>query len=153
MANVTSKTSWRDLLDGAAKSNEGALDRLYPDRPNPALPPSLQTSCFVGIYEDPGYGSFTLREEPSPDKPGETILVADRPRTTWRYVMKMHHVTGDYWMIYTELQGVADAIANSTVGGQFKIGVDGKVSSLDIHWENYLGPATDGGVVSFKKTE
>ncbi|CAI6098117.1 unnamed protein product [Clonostachys chloroleuca] len=144
---------WRDLLDGAAKSNEGVLDRLYPDRPNPALPPSLQTGCFVGTYEDAGYGSFTLREEPHPDKPGETILVADRPRTTWRYVMKMHHVTGDYWMIYTELQGVADAIANSTVGGQFKIGVDGKVSSLDIYWENYLGPATDGGVVSFKKTE
>lgn len=77
-----------------------SVNILYPKRPNPPLPASMNTTELQGIYYDPGYGRITLREVPHPSKPGEKILVADRPEMTWKYQMKLHHVSSDYWIVY-----------------------------------------------------
>jgi hypothetical protein len=82
-----------------------SVDILYPKLPKPPLPPTVNITELQGIYYDPGYGRITLREEPHPDRSDEKILVADRHDMTWKYQMRLHHVSGDYWIIYLPFFG------------------------------------------------
>jgi hypothetical protein len=101
-------------------------------------------SEFVGTYYDPGYGNITLREEPHPDKPGESILVADRPETTWNYSMHFNHVTGDHWIVYLSASIYSGLKFKEFVGAEFKVGADGKASGVEITWENWTDAMYEG---------
>lgn len=142
---------WRGIIGYIGGSNDKAVSRLYPDQPDPPLPPTLNTSLLTGTYHDPGYGAITLREEPHPTRPDEMILLADRPEMTWRYTLELHHVSGDHWVVYDKIIGIPNSLFNDFSAGEFRIGADGKVSSLDIHWESHVGPPMDEGVTSFRK--
>lgn len=139
------------MLSMMRRGADGAVDKLYPSKPNPSLPSSLKTEDLVGTYTDPGYGTFTLREEPRPDKPDETILVADRPEMTWKYKLEMHHVTGEYWIVYNKHLEVPNPMLEEYSSLKVKIGHDGRCKSLDIHWMNRMGAPVDAGILSFKK--
>ncbi|RFU73766.1 penicillin-binding [Trichoderma arundinaceum] len=143
---------WKKARDNLTWLYENAVDVLYPKRPDPVLPSTLATSELVGSYYDPGYGKFTLREEPHPDKPGEKILVADRPETTWKYSMHFHHVTGDHWIVYLPASIYAGVNFEEYVAGEFKLDVSGKVSGVEIIWKNLADPMLEG-VVLFKRVE
>ncbi|UKZ76461.1 hypothetical protein TrVFT333_004165 [Trichoderma virens FT-333] len=144
----------KDRVDFAAKFKKGdeqldwlyenALDILYPERPDPGLPPTLPTSELVGTYYNPGYGNITLREEAHPDKPGEKILTADRPDSTWEYSMHFHHVSGDRWIVYISAPVFLGRKFKEFVAGEFKIGADGKPSAIEIIWENRSDPMFEG---------
>lgn len=108
-------------------------------------------SQLTGTYHHPGYGTITLREEPHPEKSGEKILVADRPEMTWRYKLELHHASGDYWVVYDKVIAIPNSVFNDYSAGEFRIGADGKVSSLDIHFESHAGPAVNEGIASLKK--
>ncbi|KAL7951651.1 beta-lactamase/transpeptidase-like protein [Trichoderma barbatum] len=123
---------------------KNALDILYPERPNPALPSTLSTSELVGTYYNAGYGNITLREEPHPDKLGEKILVADRPDSTWRYSMHFHHVSGDNWIVYLPAPIYSGTNFVEFVAGEFKLGADGKASGIEIIWESRTDPMFEG---------
>jgi hypothetical protein len=90
-----------------------------------------------------------LREEPHPDRSDETILVADRHDMTWKYQMRLHHVSGDYWIIYLPLLQNPGYIVEF-VAGEFKIGSNGKVIGLDVDWVNRAADEIEGKVL-FKK--
>ncbi|KAM0265635.1 hypothetical protein ACHAQJ_000069 [Trichoderma viride] len=137
---------WKKVVDNLTWQYEHAVDVLYPKRPDPALPSTLALSELVGTYYDPGYGNITLREEPHPGKPGEKILVADRPETTWRYSMHFHHVTGDYWIVYLPSSLFSGFNFEEYVAGEFKLGADGKVSGIEVIWENRLDAMFEGKV-------
>lgn len=123
-----------------------SVDIVYPKRQDPALPPPLAVSEFVGTYYDPGYGNITLREEPHPDKPGENILVADRLETTWRYSMHFHHVTGNYWIVYLPTVIFSGVKFDEFVGAEFQLGPDGKPLGVEVTWENQLDRIYEGKV-------
>lgn len=134
-----------------SKGGEGAVEKLYPSMPKPALPSSLKTGDLVGIYSSQGYGTFTLREEPHPDKPDEMILVADRPEMTWKYRLEMHHVSGDYWVVYNKHLDTPNPMLEEYSSMEVKIGHDGKCKSLDIHWIDRMGAPVDAGISSFER--
>lgn len=128
------------------------LDNLFPDRPDTPIPPTLAASQLAGTYYDPGYKGFTLREEENPDNSSETILVADRPEMTWRYQLKLRHVSADHWVVYS--QPITGTALKSVYAGEFMIGVDGKVASLDIRMEEDMGlygKDSKEGITSFKR--
>ncbi|KAL7799198.1 beta-lactamase/transpeptidase-like protein [Trichoderma ceciliae] len=141
---------WKKTVDELAALYENAVDVLYPERPDPALPSTLAVSELVGTYYDPGYGDITLREEPHPHTPGEKILVADRPDTTWKFSMHFYHVTGDHWVIYLPAPMYSGMRFDEFVAGEFKLGVDGKASGVEVIWVNRMSAMLEGKVL-FKR--
>lgn len=127
-----------------------AVDVVYPNRQDPASPPTLAVSEFAGTYYDPGYGNITLCEKPHPDKPGESILVAHRPEATWNYSMRFNHVTGDYWIVYLDASIWAGVRFGEFVAAKFELGADGKASGVEITWEGRMDPMYEGKVL-FKR--
>lgn len=142
------------MHDGQAEAGKllaDPLDFLYPDRPAAPLPSSFKHSSLAGKYHDAGYGTITLREEPHPDVAGETILVADRTDMSFQYRIRLHRVSGDYWVAYyyqisEDMNGPEDARR-----AEFKAGVDGRPSGLEIDMRP-LGDVSHG-IVFFEKAE
>jgi hypothetical protein len=130
---------------------DGAIDELFPNRPSPPLPPTLSTSQLVGKYHHAGYKTITLEEVPHPDGSDRKILVANRPEMTWNYRMEFHHASGDHWAVFSKLNDVPNSPLNDYSAAEFRIGADGKPSSLDIHWATHLGPKTAEGTASFAR--
>lgn len=139
-------------MSSIGMGSSDVVQRLYPNRPDPPLPSTLPTAQLTGTYYHPGYKSFTLHEEPHPENPNDKILVAERPNMTWKYKLELHHVSGNFWIVYNKFLDVPiPYIINDFSGGEFKIGVDGKVASLDIHWKSHMGWEMDEGTASFKR--
>lgn len=107
-----------------------ATNILFPNRPDPPLPPSLKLSEFVGTYHHQGYGSFELREEPHPSILGQTILVGDREGFLWNRQLRLHHASGDFWTVYRIFSGSLEGKTFSE--GQFVVGANDKATGLAI---------------------
>lgn len=121
-------------------------DRIvFPDHPDPPLPSTFKMGDLVGTYSSPGYGAFTLRQEPNPDKP-ETVLVADRMDMTWRYQIRLHYVSGDYWIVHGKVPD-NPTFLNEFEPAEFQRGVDGKVSELEIEWSSRLDRLYEGKAI------
>lgn len=140
-------TRWKEDQDKLTWLYENAVDVLYPERPDPVLPSTLNTSELVGTYYDPGYGNITLREEPHPDKPGEKILVADRPETTWKYAMHFYHVSGDHWIVYLPAPIYSGTKFKDFQAAEFKVGADGKAWGVEVLMESRTDPMPEGKVL------
>lgn len=130
---------------------DNATDVLFPQRPNPPLPSRVELSELIGTYYDAGYGDFTLRVEPHPSKSNEKILVADRYDMSWQYSLKMHHVSGEYWVVFVDARETS-GYGELFVAGEFKLGADGKIRGLEIDWASPMDDMKDGKVL-FKKIE
>lgn len=128
-----------------------AVEKLYPNVPEPPLPSPLEIGDLAGRYHDPGYGTFTLREELHPNQHDKTILVAERPEMTWKYRLEMHHVSGNHWVVYNKHLETSNPLLQEYSSMEVKVGHDGKCTSLDIHWMNRMGAPVDAGVSSFRK--
>ncbi|KAK7178458.1 penicillin-binding [Paraphaeosphaeria sporulosa] len=148
--NAFTSMKWHGLLSKVRDDASNAVKILYPDLPDPPLPPTATTSEVVGKYYDKGYKTLNLSEAPHPDKPDEKILVAPRENMTWRSRMEFHHVSGDYWIVWSIPAGITTPYCRDYMRAQFKRGPDGKVSSLEILMETHLG-YTYEGPVSFRR--
>ncbi|KND94311.1 hypothetical protein TOPH_00768 [Tolypocladium ophioglossoides CBS 100239] len=135
----------KEIREQAARDLKNADEILFPNRPKHALPHSVATSQLTGVYHDQGYGTIRLYEEPNPDKANETILVADRTELTWQQQFRLHHVSGDYWTVYIKYLAGLDPVMEFQTG-EFKIGVDGKVSSLEVDF-NDRGDVHQGAIL------
>ncbi|KAJ6442017.1 penicillin-binding protein [Purpureocillium lavendulum] len=122
---------------------------VFPDKPKDPLPSTFNTAELVGTYSDPGYGEMSLHEQPHPDKPGQSILVADRSNMTWEYQLKLYHVSGDYWMVHLNTLR-NPTFLNEYQQGEFRRGIDGKVSALEVKWMSRVEGAIEGRC-NFKK--
>ncbi|UNI22687.1 hypothetical protein JDV02_008551 [Purpureocillium takamizusanense] len=122
---------------------------VFLDKPEEPLPSTFKIEELVGTYADPGYGRMTLVGQPHPHRPGETILVADRSNMTWQYQLRLYHVSGDYWLVHlTTLPN--PTFLNEYQQGQFRRGIDGKVSAFEIKWMSRVEGALEGECV-FKR--
>ncbi|KAH7247534.1 beta-lactamase/transpeptidase-like protein [Fusarium redolens] len=137
--------------NGLSSTVDETVDILYPERPNPPLPATVNTTKLQGIYYDPGYGRIALREKPHPNRSDEKILVADRQEMTWKYQMNLHHVSGDYWVVYLPLLE-NPGYFTEFVAAEFKIGNDGKPVGLQVDWVNRVTDEVEGKVL-FKKVD
>ncbi|KAL5603627.1 hypothetical protein FOVSG1_006377 [Fusarium oxysporum f. sp. vasinfectum] len=147
--DVNSK--YHKIMEELSPTADESVDILYPERPDPPLPPIVNITELQGIYYDPGYGQIRLREEPHPDRPDEKILVADRQDMTWKYQMRLHHVSGDYWIIYLPFLENPGYIIEF-VAGEFKIGNNGKAVGLLVDWVSRPDDVFEGKAL-FKKVD
>lgn len=126
-----------------------ASDQLFPNRPNPPVPSTFDTSELVGRYIDDGYGEIDLQEEEDPQSPGHKKLVADRSHMSWQEKLTLKHATGDFWIVYVTTPANPTFIFEFSPG-EFRRGKDGKVASLEVEWKSRLGSGDEGTTV-FKR--
>ncbi|RGP78637.1 penicillin-binding [Fusarium longipes] len=148
---VDVKSQYQKMEKELSPTPDESVNILYPERPDPPLPPTVNITELEGTYDGPGYGKITLRKEPHPDRPDERILVADRPDMTWKYQMRLHHVSGDFWIIYLPLLENPGYVIEF-VAGEFKMGSNGRVMGLEVDWV-YRGADQIEGKVLFKKAD
>lgn len=113
---------------------ENAVEVLYPKRPSPSLPATQNTTALVGKYFDPGYGTLDLKEEVDPQNSDSTVLVCSQPTKIMNLDVLLRHVSGDYWVLYLSSPD-APVEMGGAVAAQFKFGVDGKASGLEVIWD------------------
>ncbi|KAK2592310.1 hypothetical protein QQS21_010000 [Conoideocrella luteorostrata] len=131
--------------DNAMNQVNRAVDILFPDRPSPTLPPTINATELQGTYRSQGYGTVTFEIEAHPTHPDQKILAAYRPEMVWRYYMKLHHVSGDYWIMY--LGGMENpTLFREYQACQFKIGIDSKAVGFEVDWKDTIRGISEGTV-------
>lgn len=129
---------------------ENAEDILYPNRPKVPIPSPLDHGQIAGKYFDLGYGTLHIVEVASAGQSSRTSLVAKRPDMQIPYDLRFEHTSGNFWIVNILLEGM-----NSTIGywaGEFKVGVDGEATSLEIKL-SIPGAEIDEGTVLFKRVK
>lgn len=132
----------------AQRNLQKADDILFPNRPKPASPPSIKAAQLTGAYFNQGYGAIKLFEEPLSANSDKMVLVANRTELTWVQQWRLHHVSGDYWTLYSTMFGVE--LSTAYYAAEFKIGVDGKVAGLEVSMADQSGALSDGTVLFTK---
>lgn len=127
------------------------MENLFPKRPNPPIPSPVRVKDLAGKYYDPGYKTIELRAEPHPDNEGEEILVAERDDATWVIHMRLHHVSGTWWIMYAHEMGSPNLFRESEQV-EFKIGHDGRATALEVDFYSLIGNQHEGKVV-FNRVE
>ena len=102
---------------------------LYPDRPDPPLPSSVDTQTLAGKYHDAAYGTLDFKEQKF--KNG-TDLVAEMREATFPYRVRLEHVTGNHWTAYMYSIGTVPEPAEYG-RANFEIGPDGNPTTLVIY--------------------
>lgn len=128
-----------------------AVDIIYPNRPDPPLPPTIKAEDLAGDYFDPGYKNITLEAKPHPDRPNQVVLVADRSNSTWKASAEMHHVTGDWWVMYMRDPTMNVPFAREALRAKFKIGPDGKPTALEVDLKTTMDPQSEGKVLFVRR--
>lgn len=112
----------------SAKNLKNATNILYPDRPNPPLPSSVDTKTLAGKYHDAAYGTLDFKEQKG--KNG-TDLAAEMREATFPYRVRLEHVTGNHWTAYMCNIGTVPEPAEYG-RAHFEIGPNGKPTTLII---------------------
>lgn len=150
LPNADINHRWTDFLEKVKRDSQRAVEIVYPNLPEPKLPATVTASEAAGKYYDAGYKTLMLEEIDHPEKPGEKALRAERNDMTWRTAMELHHVSGDYWLLWAIADGIEVSFFKDYMRAEFRRGPDGKVSSLKVVMENRLGYQYEGPV-SFKR--
>ncbi|KAK1757921.1 beta-lactamase/transpeptidase-like protein [Echria macrotheca] len=163
----------QDVAKTQARSLETCVDRLYP-RSLPPLSRPLPLTAYTGIYDNAGYGNFTIglecgdsaRKGYPADTPAHTTVekgCALRGSGFLEFEGKafhvdFEHVTGDYWVAWLFVDDYAPADLELTVRpqlclrAQFRTGPDGAVEAFS---GDFRREAEDGPLVWYvkRKTE
>lgn len=140
------RKQWREQQE----NNKNAKNILYPNLPETPLPSSVKASQIAGTYQDAGYGEFIFEERPHPDDASKSILVATREEFLIAPRCELHHVSGDYWIMW-----VMHPPTKSIMDWQpvtVKVGPDGEVSELEVKYQLFY-EKTDQGSVFLKKVK
>ena len=120
------------MIEAMPKEPDEPVKSVYKDLPETLLPPTFTTAELVGTYEDPAWGTLTFSEQ---DRDGRTVLVADRPDTTWRWEMSVFHASGDFWVArMTTL--LTPKLDKEYLPAKFNRGPNGKVAELVVEWKD-----------------
>lgn len=131
------------MIDHWTRRYDKAMDNLFPNRPNPPIPSPVSVKDLAGRYYDPGYKTIELR---AADKQGEEVLVAEREDASWTIHMRLHHVSGAWWIMYALEMGSPN-LFRETEQVEFKIGHDGRVTALEVDFYTFIGDQHQGKVV------
>lgn len=110
---------------------DGAVDNLYPNRTDEALPPSASLQELAGEYSDAGYGRLNFK--PTGRNSSSLTLVAERPDMVYQYNVRLEHVCADSWVAFFESQ-VGSLLPAQAFKATFTIG--SKVSALNIEMDD-----------------
>lgn len=140
---------------------DGALDRLYPDRARPPQPPSLPLDDYTGTYHHPAYQNMTVQLVESTEantlgdykhKNYNVTFTAERHNHTWPTLCEFVHVSGDHWLLYTDMLYERSGNFKSYARAWFDIGADGRAHTLVVEFWN-ADDDTIEGVIPFGRLE
>ncbi|PHH70480.1 hypothetical protein CDD82_7086 [Ophiocordyceps australis] len=147
---IDTEKSWKDMLFSMKHAGDKVDQDLFPDRANPPIPSTFRVESLEGTYSNAGFGEFTLHRELGPERrPAEIVLVADRSNMTWRYQFRLHHVSGNFWVVHATIAG-NPTLLHDYHRGEFRAGINGNVSELKIEWTGVLGGDHEGTSVFAK---
>jgi len=112
-----------------------ATAEIYPNLPSPRLIHSLPLSAYTGTYYHPSYRNFTLSESTSTSG----TLVGNRTDVTWTMGFAFEHVSGEYFIAKIDSLVSPGGTFMEAAPAGFKLGIDGKVSSVGIGLESQMG--------------
>src|SRR5262245_53993584 len=94
---------WVDLDKDLRSRVENAPNILFPNHTKYQLTPSLALEQYRGTYYSPGYQNMTLVRGKSSYGTGVPTLLADHQDFTWQTRMEFRHISGEYWVMYSEM--------------------------------------------------
>ncbi|KAK7426709.1 hypothetical protein QQZ08_006745 [Neonectria magnoliae] len=144
---------WHEIVDKLTEDYNKGVETIYPNRPDPPLPSPLSAKDLAGTYYNLGYKGLTLRVEANPENPDGETLVCDRHDGTWRFSMRFHHVTGNWWLLVME-QDVKNPprFMQQWERVEFNIGPDGKAAAFAIGWYDRMGNKYES-TIEFKRVD
>ncbi|KAL1913156.1 hypothetical protein Sste5344_000702 [Sporothrix stenoceras] len=136
---------------------DGALDRLYPDRVQPPKPPSLSLADYTGTYHHPAYQNMTIQLADEDDysagnKNYEVTFTAERRDHTWPTLCEFVHVSGEHWLLYTDMLYERSGNFKSYGRAWFDVGADGKAHTLVVEFWNAADDTLEGSI-PFKRVD
>ncbi|KAM3491794.1 hypothetical protein MY3957_004925 [Beauveria namnaoensis] len=117
----------RKLLDKQDRLLPGAVDEMYPSKPDRSIPPSVCIQDLAGEYHNAGYGSLVFKPT---NETNSTVLLAERPDTVYQYNVRLQHVSGDDWLAFY-VSRLGSRLPTEYFRSQFKF--NGTAAALDIH--------------------
>ncbi|KAF4975797.1 hypothetical protein FZEAL_7457 [Fusarium zealandicum] len=136
------------VIKGFKEDYKNAVDIVYHKRPDHPLASPVDIKDLAGKYYDPGYETIELRVEPDPHNVGKEILVADREDTSWKIKSNLQHVSGAYWIMHM-CQGGNPLLHREFAQNEFRFGLDGKPTALEVDFVSRLGAEQQEGKVVF----
>lgn len=133
----------------------GTLDRLYPDRAQPPQPPSLPLADYTGTYHHPAYQNMTIELVDSNDYKEsnyEVTFTAERRDHTWPTLCEFVHVSGEHWLLYTDMLYERSGNFKSYGRAWFDVGADGRAHTLVVEFWNADEDIIEG-VVPFARVD
>lgn len=110
----------------------------------------MKASQIAGTYHDVGYGEFIFEERTHPDDTTKSILVATREEFLATLQYELHHVSGDYWIMW--VMHLPTKLISDWQPVTVKVGPDGKVSELELKYQLFY-EKIDQGSVFLKKVK
>ncbi|XWX00780.1 hypothetical protein V2A60_008801 [Cordyceps javanica] len=136
----------RENLDEMDRETAGAVDKLFPNKPDRSIPPSASIKDLAGEYHNAGYGRLVFKSTTTNDT-DSPVLLAERPETVYQYNVRLEHVSGDDWLAFY-LSALGSRLPAQFFPSKFRL--NGTVPELDIRM-GYDGDGTKPYTVTFKK--
>lgn len=128
-------------MDDALSRFDTAVDKLFPTRPDPPRPPTLQLREYAGVYSHPAYHNLTLEAaDPPSDVQGASKtaktgkLKGSREDEVWQLTYDFAHVSGDFWIILMDMKNTPNQLLGQVAKAEFRIGPSGRVEQMAIEY-------------------
>ncbi|CAK7562938.1 MAG: hypothetical protein SEPTF4163_000794 [Sporothrix epigloea] len=130
---------------------ETALERLFPVIADPPKMPALSPVDYTGTYHHPAYQNMTIqlardsadynyddasRPANSQGQSYEVTFIAERRDQTWPTLCEFVHVSGEHWLVYTDMLYERSGNFKSYAKATFEVGADGRAHTLVVEFWN-----------------
>ncbi|KAK8130957.1 beta-lactamase/transpeptidase-like protein [Apiospora sp. TS-2023a] len=143
------KKSIQDILS----SYDSAVDRLYPERTEQPLPPTLSLQKYAGTYYHPAYQNLTIEVDEGtssgPRQPSKPQLKGSRANAVWENSYEFEHVSSEFWAIFLDLKKSPNWLSGQVAKAEFRLGPDGWPDELVIE---YMEDGSEG-VITYHRVE
>ncbi|KAK8069331.1 hypothetical protein PG994_005947 [Apiospora phragmitis] len=130
-----------------------AVDRLYPERTEQPLPPTLPLQKYAGTYYHPAYQNLTVEVDEGTSsgsrQSSKPQLKASRANAVWEVSYEFEHVSGEYWAVFIDLKNTPNWLSGQVAKAEFRLGPDGWADELVIE---YMEDGTEG-VITYERVE
>ncbi|KAI0129484.1 beta-lactamase/transpeptidase-like protein [Xylariales sp. AK1849] len=129
-------------LEDIGEMYDNGVERLYPNRPDPPLPPARRIRDYTGTYYHPAYHNVTIELGLA-----RNDLRAIREDFVWQMTFDFQHVSGEFWIIWIDMKNSPNLLNGQLARAEFRTGVSGKVDELLIEFME------DGseGIITFER--
>lgn len=148
---ILTTDSSREAERKAEEDIQNAEKTLFPNKPKESKPPSVPLVELSGKYQAPGFGIYDFSLDDGNDADGKSkVLIAERNDLLWKTRITLQHVSGDFWIaFFAMIEG--GGFTNTFEVAEFKFGVDGKPSGLEITFKDRV--KANGGKVVFERVD